>query len=57
MVGAATSAYHEHDDDAELGVGWNFHPAQEASDHTLSSNAPATTLAECITRLNDFKEK
>jgi len=45
---------HEADDDAGAG---SYHDAQEAEDATLDSTAAPTTLAECITRLNDIKEK
>lgn len=50
-------AYDAHDDDAELGALWAYHAAQEAGDHSLASTVAPTTLAECITRLNDIKAK
>ena len=57
LTGALLTAYDVHDDDAELGVGWAYHIAQEAGDHTPVSVVTPTTLAEAITRLNDLKVK
>jgi len=51
------TGYDAHEGDAELGAAWVFHGAQEAGDHSLASTAAPTTLAECITRLNDIKTK
>jgi len=45
---------HEADDDADAG---SYHDAIEGSDATLASTSAPTTLAECITRLNDIKAK
>ncbi|MCP3681251.1 MAG: hypothetical protein GY861_01045 [bacterium] len=49
--------YDLHDDDAELGAGWAFHAAQEATGHSPTSVVAPTTPDECITRLNDFLVK
>jgi hypothetical protein len=50
------SDYDTHDDDAEQAAP-TYHPAQEAGDASLASAVAPTTLAECITRLNDAKAK
>ncbi len=49
--------YDAHDTDAELGIGWAYHAAQEAVDHSLASVVAPVNLQECITRLNDIKAK
>jgi len=51
------TSYDAHDDDAELGAAWVYHVAQEAGNASLASAVAPTTLAECITRLNDIKAK
>ncbi len=57
LIGALLTAYDAHDADAELGVGWVYHAAQEVSDHSLTSAAIPTTYAECVTRLSDLLSK
>jgi hypothetical protein len=57
LTGAMLTAYAAHDDDAELAAAWEYHIAQEASDHSLASVVAPTTIAEVITRLNDIKAK
>jgi hypothetical protein len=57
LAGLLLSKYDAHDADAELGVGWAFHIAQEAGDHSLVSAVTPTDLSEAITRLNDLKAK
>lgn len=49
--------YDVHDDDAELGVGWSYHAAQEASDHTPTDVTAPKTLDDIITKVNDLKSK
>lgn len=45
---------HEADDDAGAG---SFHQAAEAGDATLTSTTAPTTVAECLTLLDDLKSK
>lgn len=56
LVTSELTAYDAHDADAEAGTP-SYHAATEASDHSLASAVAPTTLAECITRLNDLKAK
>ncbi len=56
LLSALILAYGLHDDDAELGVGWAYHAAQEAEDHSLASTT-ITTQDEAIAVLNDLKAK
>lgn len=56
LVSAELTAYDAHDADAEAATP-TYHAAQEAADASLASAVAPTTLAECITRLNDLKAK
>lgn len=56
LLAALILAYGLHDDDAELGVGWSYHAAQEAEDHSLASTT-ITTQDEAVAVLNDLKVK
>ena len=57
LITALLTAYNAHDDDAELPAGWTVHVGQESGNATLASVAAPTTLAECVTRINDLKAK
>lgn len=60
MIALATellTSYDVHDDDAELAATWLYHDAQETGDHSPTSAAAPTTIAEATTRLNDLKAK
>ena len=54
LVEEMLTDYDAHDDDAEQGTP-TYHPATEASDHSLSSTESPNDLDECVARLNDFK--
>lgn len=55
LTAALLTAYAGHDDDAELGVGWAFHRAQEMTNYSLSSIIAPTTQEEAVTRLNELR--
>lgn len=55
FVTEALTDYEAHENDAQLGAAWLYHNAQSGDDDALTSVAAPTSLAECITRLNDFK--
>jgi len=57
LIGALLTAYDAHDGDAELPAGWTVHIGQESGDASLASTVAPTTLALCITRINDLKAK
>lgn len=57
LVTELLTDYDLHEGDAELGAAWVYHAAQEASDHSLTSLVAPVTLAECVTKLLDFKSK
>jgi len=57
LVTEMLTDYAAHEDDAELGVGWSYHAAKEASDHSLITTTAPTNLLECIERLIDLKAK
>jgi len=50
------TAYVAHNVDAQLGIGWAFHAAQQAGNDLASAVTP-TSLEECLARLNDIKAK
>lgn len=56
LAGALLTAYAAHNADMILDADWEYHTAQGKNSALTSAVAP-TTLAECITRLNDLKEK
>ena len=56
LVGALLTAYAAHNADMILNEEWAYHTA-EGKACTLTSADTPTTLAECITRLNDLKAK
>ncbi|MCP3681243.1 MAG: hypothetical protein GY861_01005 [bacterium] len=51
------TSYDAHEGDAELAALWLYHEAGEGGDASLTSTAAPTTLALCVTRLNDWKAK
>jgi len=57
LVTEMLTDYDAHDDDAELGIGWAYHAAQEAGEHTLASVVAPVNIGECVTRLLDIKAK
>lgn len=57
LVTEMLTDYDAHEGDAELASAWAYHVAQEGSDHSLSSTVAPITLAEVVTRLDDFKAK
>ena len=56
LVAALLTAYAAHNTDMAKGADWAYHTAQ-GKDSALTSAVAPTTLAECITRLNDLKVK
>ena len=56
LAGALLTAYATHNADMILDAGWAYHTAK-GKDSALTSAVAPTTLAECITRLNDLKVK
>lgn len=56
LAGALLTAYATHNADMILDADWAYHTAQGKNSALTSAVAP-TTLAECITRLNDLKVK
>lgn len=56
LVAALLTAYAAHNADMILDANWAYHTAQGKA-CTLASAVAPTTLAECITRLNDLKVK
>ena len=46
--------YDNHDGDAELAANWAWHIAQESGDHSVASTAAPTTIAHCVTDVNDL---
>ena len=56
LAGALLTAYATHNADMILDAGWSYHTAK-GKDSALTSAVAPTTLAECITRLNDLKAK
>lgn len=57
LVTEMLTRYDAHDNDAELGIGWAYHMAQEGGNHTLASIVAPINFQECITRLNDIRAK
>ncbi len=57
LITALLASYALSDADAELGAAWEYHIAQEAGDASLASEAAPTTMAECKTRINDYRTK
>jgi len=53
----AIAAYVTHEADAVLADSWVYHIAQTSDDDSLASEVAPTTLAECVTRLNDLRTK
>lgn len=56
LAGALLTAYATHNADMILDADWAYHTAKGKDSALTSADAP-TTLAECITRLNDLKVK
>jgi len=56
LAAALLTAYAAHNADMILDAGWTYHTAKGKGSALTSAAAP-TTLAECITRLNDLKVK
>ena len=56
-VTEAMAAYVTHEADAVLAASWVYHIAQTSDDDSLTSEVAPTTLAECVTRLNDLRAK
>lgn len=56
LAAALLTAYAAHNADMILAAEWTYHTAQGKA-CTLTSAVAPTTLAECITRLNDLKAK
>ena len=56
LVAALLTAYAAHNADMILDDEWAYHTAKGKDSALTSADAP-TTLAECITRLNDLKAK
>lgn len=56
LITAMMTSYIAHDDDAILTESWAYHIAQ-GTEKALASAVPPTTLAECVTRVNDIKAK
>lgn len=57
LVTELLTDYAAHRADAALAAAWAYHVAQEATSGALSSAVAPTTLAECLTRLDDLKTK
>ncbi len=57
LVTELLTDYDAHEGDAELGSGWAYHVAQEATDHSLTSTTAPITLQDVKDRLDDFKSK
>ena len=55
LLAEALADYDPHDADAELGIGWSYHPAQETSNHSLTSITAPMTIDECIEKANELK--
>jgi hypothetical protein len=51
------ASYDAHEGDMELSSSWLYHDAKETADHSLTSAVAPTTVAECVTRLNDLQIK
>ncbi len=49
--------YTNHNTDAELVSNWQYHDWTNTATHVLASVVAPTSLAECVTRLNDIKTK
>jgi len=56
LAAALLTAYAAHNTDMAKAADWAYHTAQ-GKDSALTSAVAPTTLAECITRLNDLKVK
>jgi len=56
LAAALLTAYAAHNTDMAKAADWAYHTAQ-GKDSALTSAVAPTTLAECITRLNDLKAK
>jgi len=56
LAAALLTAYAAHNTDMVKAADWAYHTAQ-GKDSALTSAVAPTTLAECITRLNDLKVK
>jgi len=56
-VSEMQDAYAAHEADAQLGADWVYHQADNGDDDSLASDTNPTTLAECVTVLNDIKTK
>lgn len=56
LAAALLTAYATHNADMILDANWEYHTAK-GKDSALTSADTPTTLAECITRLNDLKAK
>ena len=56
LAAALLTAYAAHNTDMAKAADWAYHTAQ-GKDSALTSDVAPTTLAECITRLNDLKVK
>ena len=52
----AMASYVIHDADANLAADWVYHIA-DGDDDSLASEVAPTTLAECVTRINDLRTK
>lgn len=57
LVTEMISDYDAHEGDSELAAAWVFHAAQESFNHSLSSLTAPTTLAQCVTKLNELKSR
>ena len=56
-VSELQDSYAAHEADAQLGASWVFHQVDNDDDDSLISDTNPTTLAECVTVLNDIKAK